>query len=141
MDREKRYQKVSKGSWRITLTRKQEKTTRSVESSAENGSPAAPSPLTPELIKRGVSSTTAEEITGSFGPDMISIKIDVFDWLTSKKDKRVSISPGGYLADSIRKNYAIPKGFQTAAQIAADAKAKQEAHQRKLEEARQKKKP
>ena len=38
-------------------------------------------------------------------------KLEVFDWLTEKKDKRVAKSPAGYLVKSISEDYAAPKGF------------------------------
>ncbi len=39
------------------------------------------------------------------------VKLDVFDWLMEKQDKRVAKSPAGYLVKSINDDYAAPKGF------------------------------
>ena len=43
----------------------------------------------------------------------IEAKIEVFDWLAEKQDKRLSKNLGGYLAESIRKGYVPPKGFES----------------------------
>ncbi len=42
---------------------------------------------------------------------LIQAKIDVFDWLTEKQDKRIAKNPAGYLVTSIEKEYAAPPGF------------------------------
>ena len=47
--------------------------------------------------------------------ERIEAKLEVFDWLTEKRDKRISKNPGGYLAESIRKSYVPPKGFESKA--------------------------
>ena len=58
----------------------------------------------------------------------------MFDWLSGKKDKRVSKNPGGYLAESIRKSYVPPKGFES--KIARERKQAAELERkRKAEEA------
>ena len=44
-----------------------------------------------------------------------------------EKIKGQALSPGGYLVDSIRKNYAGPKEFKSKVQLAEEADAKREA--------------
>ena len=56
---------------------------------------------------------TAAELVRQHPAERIEDKLEVFDWLTEKQDKRVSKNPGGYLAESIRKSYAPPKGFES----------------------------
>ena len=76
---------------------------------------AAPSPLLAELAERGVTASTAAELVQQYPAEAIRAKIEVLDWLSGKKDKRVSKNPGGYLAESIRKGYVPPKGFESKA--------------------------
>ena len=54
------------------------------------------------LVARGVKAATAAELVGSFPAEQIETQIQALDWLIAKKDRRVSKSPGGYLADAIR---------------------------------------
>ena len=56
---------------------------------------------------------TAAELVRQHPADRIEAKLEVFDWLAEKQDKRVSKNPGGYLAESIRKSYVPPKGFES----------------------------
>jgi hypothetical protein len=44
-----------------------------------------------------------------------------------KKDKRVSKNPAGYLAKSIRDDFAAPKGFRSRAQVEAERLAAEQA--------------
>jgi hypothetical protein len=43
-------------------------------------------------------------------------KVEVLAWLIENDDKRVSANPPGYLAESIRKSYGTPHGFETKAE-------------------------
>lgn len=116
--------------------------------------PAPQSPKLSEhettLIARGVTPSTATELVAAFPAEHVQARLEAFDWLVEKKDKRVSKSPGGYLADSIRKGYATPKGFESKAEQtkrleaeqekqrqAAEAKRRAEAAERAREEAEQ----
>src|SRR6185437_13424373 len=65
--------------------------------------------------------------------ERIEAKLEVFDWLSEKKDKRVSKNPGGYLAESIRKGYVPPKGFESKAEQERKRAAEAE-RRRKVEE-------
>lgn len=78
------------------------------------------------LAARGVTPSTATELVGAFQAEHVQARLEAFDWLVEKKDKRVSKSPGGYLADSIRKGYAIPKGFESKADRTKRVEAEQE---------------
>jgi membrane protein involved in colicin uptake len=70
--------------------------------------------------------------------------------LTEKRDKRLSKNPGGYLAESIRKDYVPPKGFESKTarekkqadererkRRAEEAQRRTEAEERAREEAEQ----
>jgi hypothetical protein len=50
-------------------------------------------------------------LVASFPAERITASIEVFDWLCERNDKRIARNPAGYLVDSIRKDYAAPKGF------------------------------
>jgi hypothetical protein len=49
------------------------------------------------------------------------------DWLIVKNDKRVSKNPAGYLAKSIRDDYATPQGFESKATLEAKRQAEEKA--------------
>ena len=87
------------------------------------------------LIVRGVTPIVAAGLAGSHPEEHIRERIEIFDWLSGKKDRRVSKNPGGYLADSIRKGYVPPRGFES--KTARDKKQADELERkRKAEEAR-----
>ena len=110
LPREERYLKDGRN-WIIRLVRKQ---------SAQNG-PAERTyardvhPLQPELISRGVSDFTALELVHQHSAESIVAKLEVFDWLLARNDKRVGKNPAGFLVESIRHDYAVPKGFESTA--------------------------
>lgn len=140
MPREERYKKVGPKSWTITLQR--QPGLRLVE---ENEPPAVdpqvigpePTPLEQELIARGVTAATAAELVVAYPANRVQVKIEAFDWLVQKKDKRISKSPAGYLAESIRKDYAAPRGFES--RVERDRRlAAQEEERRRVEAARRK---
>lgn len=93
-------------------------------------------PIAQDLISRGVTPTTARELARSLPPDAIAGKLEVFDWLVGKKDRRVSKNPAGYLAQSIRDDFATPRGFKGRAQVEAERLAAEEA-ERELRSRRQ----
>ena len=79
--------------------------------------------------------TTAIDLAREHDANLIAAKLEVFDWLAEKKDKRIAKSPAGYLVDSIRKGYAEPKGFVSKA--VREERAKKDAQaRRKAEEER-----
>ncbi|RUL87990.1 hypothetical protein [Tautonia sociabilis] len=92
-----------------------------------------------ELIARGVTALTASGLVREYPADRIEAKIEVLDWLLEKKDKRASASPAGFLVESIRKDYAPPKGFESRAERKAREQAEQE-RQRQEAEARRRQK-
>jgi hypothetical protein len=99
---------------------------------------AAIPPLVSELIKRDVHAETAAELVQDHPAEAIQIKIEVFDSLMEKQDKRAAKNPPGYLIASIQKNYPMPKGFVPKAERDAVAEAKRQAEQKSAEERRRK---
>ncbi len=144
MSREERYTKVGPGEWKIRL---HQKVVTKAEAKKEEEAQRAEAS---ELVLRGVTAATANDLVAACPRDRIDHQIEVFDWLVSKKDNRISKSPGGYLAESIRKSYAPPKGFESKAERekkrtaeqdrtrrAAEAKQRAEREQQAREEAEQ----
>jgi hypothetical protein len=136
MSRQRRYTRDAHGAWKIALVR------MSDEAEATGPDPRAPrdagrgpAGLEAALIARGVTPATAVELVETFPAEQIRARVDAFDWLTEAKDRRISKSPGGYLAASIRKGYAAPKGFESQAdrahRLAAEAEQRRQAEARK----------
>ena len=99
-----------------------------------------------ELTDRGVTRATAEELVGKHPAEFIQLKMDVFDWLAGKQDKRIAQNPAGYLVKSISDDYAVPKGFVSKAEQqerqearqAKEGKAAEDRRRQKTREAREK---
>jgi hypothetical protein len=127
MSREERYAKLGRGAWSVTFIRK--------AASVEGGKSRATEqpPLEKDLVERGITPATAAELVAGFVEEHIQARIEAFDWLVAKKDRRVSKSPAGYLADSIRKGYAPPKGFVSKAERETKRTAEQERTRQALE--------
>jgi cell division protein FtsL len=109
---------------------------------------AEPQPLSlvTELSNRGVTKATATELVQKHPAESIQLKMDVFDWLVEKQDKRIGQNPAGYLVKSISDDYAAPKGFiskaeqqqRQEARQAKERKAAEDRRQQQQEEAREK---
>jgi hypothetical protein len=121
MSREKRYEKVSHGTWKIVFIRGSE--TKELEQESRSAK-ALPPPLVAELTKRGITAKSAAELVKQHQAEAIQAKLDVFDWLVEKQDKRVAKSPEGYLVKSISDDYRSPKGFVSAAERQKQSEAK-----------------
>ena len=125
-----RYQKAD-GLWRIVFERGVEQeppvNLGSSEPAQVDGEPEAPEPLPAfsetalrqirALADRGVTPAVAEVLVTDFEPERIQTHIEIFDWLQVRKNKRQAENPGGFLADSIRKGYAAPKGFVSRTEL------------------------
>jgi hypothetical protein len=144
MSREERYAKLSRGEWRISLAQKSSRVL------AEKSQISQPSETERALIERGVTPATATELLAARDKQQIQARIEVFDWLMAKRDNRVQKSPAGYLVESIRNDYATPKGFESKADRdkkrvaelgrktqAEEAKKRAEREQQSREEAEQ----
>jgi hypothetical protein len=138
MSRDDRYAKVGPRQWTITLRRRPGLDLQGTDDLDPSGSPLLSPDPTPQelaLIDRGVTPAAAAEIALAHPPDALAEKVEAFDWLVARQDKRVSRNPAGYLAESIRKDYAPPRGFESAA--ARDRRlAAEDAQRRKVEQAR-----
>ena len=137
MTREQRYNKSSKGRWRIHVHQKKAVPIKN-PGLIEPTSPPAASVLTELLVDRGVTRSSAIELGETYPSETIQLKIEIFDWLKSREDKRISSNPGGYLVASIRKGYATPKGFMPAAERQKQDAARKERERLAIEAKRQK---
>ncbi len=102
---QERYTKLKPGTWQITFHRARQRAEEVLPA------PVGPHGLTSELTARGITPAAAAEIVTTHSRQHIAAKLDVFDWLVRKKDKKVSQNPAGYLVQSIRDDYQPPKGF------------------------------
>ena len=118
-----RYKREGKN-WTILLVKKGATGAPAQPPSVEATSP---SPLVAALVERGVTHKTAGDLAGEHPAAYIQDKLDVFDWLVAKKDRRVQKSPAGYLVSSLRENYETPKGFVSKAELTRMEESRREA--------------
>lgn len=126
MEDEERYVKEGAG-WKVVFRRAGQGAAASAE--AEAAAESEP-PAVGWLVERGVTPATARELARDFAADLITAKVEVFDWMMAKNDRRASKNPPGYLAKSIRDDFAVPKGFRSPAQLEADRQTAEEASRR-----------
>src|SRR5207248_1080644 len=132
LSRDDRYSRIDRGQWTIRLTR-QSPALIAPQQPALPLAEAEPSPLVAALVQRGVTRATAEELVRDY-PERIERQLEHFDWQMEKKPEKIG-EPGGYLRDAIKKDYAAPKGFVSAAERQRRAEARQ-AKEREVAEAR-----
>lgn len=113
MTEDQRYTKDA-GTWRVEFRRRESAPLPSSEEVAP------PCPLATQLVERGVTPITARELVAEFPAERIAIKLEILDWLVARADRKVSTNPAGYLAKSIRDDFAAPRGFRSRAQIEAE---------------------
>ena len=95
-------------------------------------------PVVRGLIDRGITASTAIELASRYPDESIVRQMEAFDWLVSREDRRIRLSPAGYLVEAIRKDFAPPRGFATRAD--RDAKRREaddlfsQSHQDRLRE-------
>jgi vacuolar-type H+-ATPase subunit I/STV1 len=143
LSRAERYSRVDRGQWTIRLVRQYPAlaappaTDTPAKAAASSPPPAAGvgQALAAELVARGVTAKAAAELVQRHPAESLQAKIDVFDWMTEKQDKRLAKSPAGYLVKSITDDYAAPKGYVSRAELERQAEAKRQA-ERKAAEAR-----
>lgn len=56
--------------------------------------------------------STAASLNKDFPAARIEEKLAIFDWLVTRRDKRVSTNAPGFLVAAIRNDYAAPKDFR-----------------------------
>jgi hypothetical protein len=68
-----------------------------------------------------VTTSSAAQLACQHAADLIQGKIEVFDALREKGDRRISRNPAGFLVQSVRQDYSPPAGL---GQIAIPSRAK-----------------
>ena len=119
LDRAERYVKVRQGRWKIVLIQK--------GPGAEPPPAAGPDPpeLEGELIARGVAPATAAGLVRGHPAPRIRAQVEIFDWLKEGRHRCLGRNPVGYLVQSIREDYAAPKGFESGTDRARRLEAEQ----------------
>lgn len=134
-----RLRKLSRGEWKITFISKSRRKSKKDAPAAvelEQPSPSPPPAPAPgpgpeltrlelELIKRGVTASTARELVAEYPAERITAQVDQLDWLCEKDPKKVK-DPAAYLADAVRTNYAAPAGYVSRAERERREEAKRE---------------
>jgi hypothetical protein len=157
LSREARYRRIDRGRWTIRFVRgsrarialpeplkqpavAEEPTVGDCPAPAVRSQRTQPTSEPPrlvaELTHRGVTKTTAEGLVQQHPAERIEAKLEVFDRLMGKQDKRVAKSPAGYLVKSITDDYVAPKGFESQADRQARADAKRQADRQAAEQRR-----
>jgi len=135
IDRKERYTKIAPGQWKITLVQRPPKAEEGRGPDAGSTTRSERGEHEAALIARGVTPVVAARLVEKHARERIAAKLETFDWLIQKKDKRVQKNPAGYLVKSIEDDYAPPKGFESKAERAKRLQAEVE-QERRAEEAR-----
>jgi Replication initiator protein A len=77
------------------------------------------------LVQRGVTRSKAIDLVQHHAASTLEAKIEVFDSLVQKQDKRVARNPAGFLVKSIQDDYAAPKDFVCKAERQRGEEARQ----------------
>jgi Replication initiator protein A len=134
LGKKERYQKDGT-TWMVRFIRKHKAPALPSPAPQEPSAEPEDPPLVAQLVARDVTRARAVELVNQHPAAAVEAKIEVFDWLVEKKDKRVSKSPGGWLVKAIEDGYAVPKGFESKADRERKAQAGRE-RQRQADEER-----
>lgn len=107
------YSKIRSRRWAVTYTfpTRQVRDQMAQLPRCESGD----SSLVQELIKRGVTSASAREITDKY-PERVTEKMEAFDWLMRTNSSLIETNPAGYLRKSIEEDWQLPPGFTPKAE-------------------------
>ncbi len=123
-----RFVKISSGQWQVIF--EEAKDTPLPRSQIP---PHGAQVLVQALLDRGVTPSTARQTVSTCPAERIKAQLEVFDWLFSINDRKVSRNPAGFLVASIRNEYTAPNGFVSAGErakkesLALERKRKDEA--------------
>jgi hypothetical protein len=113
---EQRYQQESRGRWKVTFKRGNTKPKPITSAAIEPPLAAADPPtLVAELVARGVTASSAQELVRDHAAAKITAQIECLDWQVEKKPEKIA-DPAGYLVQAIKNDYAAPKGFVSKAE-------------------------
>jgi hypothetical protein len=124
LGRDERYFKVG-NTWKIRFDKRVDRPGLPAPQRAEE-----PPPLVQALVERGVTRAKAEDLVRRHAPERILPKIELFDWMAERKDKRIGKSPAGWLVKAIEDDYAAPRDFESReARQAREEAQRQREHQ------------
>lgn len=104
LHRSERFMKVGCGRWKVVFEKRREAAKQPAQDSTYSEREG-------ELVRRGVTLTTASQLVRKFSAAEIDEQLWVFDRLVENRDRRISRNPAGYLVKAIREAYVPPKGF------------------------------
>jgi hypothetical protein len=96
-----------------------------------------PNKIAESLVSRGVATSVAQELATTFAEEFLTAKVELFDWLMKRRDKRVAKNPPGFLVSAIRKDYPEPREFVAARNRGDEPKTSMEKSARTSLESRQ----
>lgn len=102
MTDDERFRKEGVGRWTVILEKCSDDAKKA---SATSGG------LVDQLVERGLSRNSAEELVQTRTPEVISDRIKFYDWLKKRRDPRAARRPAGFLAQSIRDEYPLPEDY------------------------------
>ncbi len=100
------FRKIRPKTWTVSVSQNLAKQPTPPAKSLDSSS------LTQRLVERGVAKLTAGSLSKDYPAARIEEKLAIFDWLVTRRDKRVSTNAPGFLVAAIRKDYAAPKDFR-----------------------------
>lgn len=131
MNASERFRKIRSGEWRVIFEK-----ARGDRGTGRGNTAQADHKLVEALVQRGVTPSTAEHTAANYPPEQIMSQLEVFDWLVTQKDPKVSRNPAGFLVSAIKSEYVAPKGFESReererkAKLLADRKRRAEERER-----------
>ncbi len=139
LSRDERYFKVQ-DNWKIRLDKRIDRPGLPAPVPATESPP-----LLKALVQRGVSRAKAEDLIRQHTRERIQQKLEIFDWMGERKDKRIGKNPAGWLVKAIEDDYAVPNGFESKedreareeAQRERDRQAAEEVQHRRADQKRQ----
>jgi hypothetical protein len=120
MTDKQRYLPAGRGKYRIVFEKRVEEAPRRVIASA----PVEENPLVTALIERGLHRDSAKKLVAEHKPEVITERIEAFDWLMKTKDKPEK--PSGYLFMFIEKEFPLPDGFLASRRVKATTDRKRQ---------------
>jgi hypothetical protein len=105
-----RYRRIRRGQWQVVFIR------RPKSRGCRVGRNAA-TRLADDLVRRGVSAQTAEELVRKFSPSVIEEKLRGFDRLRTGQTGKSLKNPAGFLVQAIRNDYCLELPSTTASHL------------------------
>jgi hypothetical protein len=136
MSPDEQFRRSGRGQWMVTLAKNGPCPT-ALEAQTAQADNDGSAELERELIDRGVSPKTAQELVAVFPEERIRVQIEQTDWL-KKTGRRKIVDRGAFLTKAIRDDYVRPEGFVSAAEKAERQRAANERRKQEAAEAKRK---